>query len=481
MVTSAVILLFFLIVITYEIFSYKDFLKERVEGIGEIVARNISPALSFHDDEESLRVLSSLRGEEYITQITLYYADSTLAGAYPDKTDPIAIPMKKKGWIFKDPDSILYSLPVTDDFKTKTGHIVLNVSLSPLLTKLFLMTLVMGLSSLVLIVSGLMFLSKRTDKIVAPLKGLISTMAEVTKKKDYSHRLSGQDEGSNIEEINSLIKEFDLLLETVQKSENELRHINSNLELLVSQRTSELDLERQKTIQSARIASLGVMSAGIAHEINNPLAAIKISAHIISDQAKKENMDKELVRKMSLDINSLIERISKIIKGLRTFSRDSSKDPMDVIDIHAAIEDALIFCRKRYENGGVKLEMKVEPGVWFIQCHLNQISQVILNLLNNAYDALESQEEKWVRIESVPADADKLILSISDSGPGIPQETQKKLFDPFFTTKGVGKGMGIGLSISVGIMEAHKGKIFYDSYSSNTRFMLELPLAKVKA
>jgi C4-dicarboxylate-specific signal transduction histidine kinase len=171
-------------------------------------------------------------------------------------------------------------------------------------------------------------------------------------------------------------------------------------------------------------------------------------------------------------------RIVKIISGLRTFSRDAKNDPMTIVGLKDIVTETLDYCQERFKNKGVDLSVSKIPEVQ-LECRPAQISQVILNLLNNSFDAVESQKDKSIGINLVSQN-DKLEIQVWDSGTRISESILTKLMQPFFTTKQVGKGTGLGLSISKGIAEDHQGSLTYDRNSLKTQFILSVPLRQIK-
>lgn len=245
------------------------------------------------------------------------------------------------------------------------------------------------------------------------------------------------------------------------------RLIGTNWDI-TEQRKSEI-----KLIESSKFATLGEMAAGIAHEINNPLTIIKGKADQISLSISKNNLDLEKL-KIEIDkISSTAQRIAKIINGLRSFSRDSSNEPFANTELAKVIEDSVSMCFEKFKSRGVKFMHSV-PLSLMVECRPIQLSQVILNLLNNAFDAALSQSDKWIHLD-VTEHNDLVKITVTDCGQGIPEASAKKLMMPFFTTKDIGKGTGLGLSISKGIIDDHKGRLYYDHLSANTRFVIELP------
>ena len=230
-----------------------------------------------------------------------------------------------------------------------------------------------------------------------------------------------------------------------------------------------------KMINSAKLASLGEMASGIAHEINNPLAIIQGKSFTIRRMIEKNNLDVEKLKINLEKIENTTERISKIVRGLKTFSRNNNdKESMKEVSLHKILNDCLDLCSEKFKSN--LFDLRVDLGVDVnIDCREIEISQVIINLLGNAFDASKDNSEKWICLKSdVVGNFCK--ISVTDSGGGISLELLEKIMQPFFTTKEVGKGTGLGLSISKGIIESHKGQLYYDKDSKNTRFVVEIPI-----
>lgn len=247
-------------------------------------------------------------------------------------------------------------------------------------------------------------------------------------------------------------------------------------EELVEQRTKELDQSRMQLMESSKMASLGEMASGMAHEINNPLTIIqgklKVIQFILGDL---KIQDRQLFDELG-KIKLTTERIEKIVRGLRNFSRTAINDPFELADLKDIVNETLDLCAQKIKAEGIDLRIAEIPQVT-ISCRATQISQVLVNLLNNARDAIQELDEKWIEI-SFKTDEKNIIITTTDSGKGIAPDILEKIMDPFFTTKPVGKGTGLGLSISREIISNHKGKLWVDKTSSNTTFVIELPLMK---
>ncbi len=235
-----------------------------------------------------------------------------------------------------------------------------------------------------------------------------------------------------------------------------------------------IEAQRVRLVTAEKMTSLGVMAAGVAHEINNPLAIIAGGVEQIQNALKSESPDKSRITKLVTVIERTIQRISQIVDGLQFFARDGSKDAYAEIPVVQILEQTLAFCQERLKNHGIRLELLPIAEELKLWCQPTQVSQILLNLLNNAHDAILPLEEKWVRIQFLDRE-DHLELIVEDSGQGIPEAIAGKIFEPFFTTKDIGKGTGLGLSISKGIVDSHRGKMVLDRSSKNTRFVVSLP------
>lgn len=241
----------------------------------------------------------------------------------------------------------------------------------------------------------------------------------------------------------------------------------------------QLQDQQLKVLNNAKLASLGEMAGGIAHEINNPLAIINGFSERLISLIDENILDEDKLRTCAERIHKTVQRISSIVISLKKFSRDASQDPLEKINIGTVISDSLEFSKERIEKKGIKVIIEKENSDELIFTKPVELSQVIINLLNNAHDEITQKDfdEKWIKIET--RKTGKFVdLVITDSGKGIPKPLANKIMQPFFTTKGVGKGTGLGLSISKSIIEKHHGRFFIDFESTNTSFVVRLPNAK---
>jgi PAS domain S-box-containing protein len=242
---------------------------------------------------------------------------------------------------------------------------------------------------------------------------------------------------------------------------------------------AQIEANKIQLVASARLSALGMMAGGVAHEINNPLGIIHALASDLRDMVKEEgSVPPEVVARNSARIRETADRIARIVKSLRQISREGSRDKFNLTHVGNVVEATLAICRERFRANSVKLLLPQAIPELSVSCREVQIEQILLNLLQNAFDAVAEQSgERWVRLD-VHSKDDSAVLSVTDSGPGIPEQLRPHLMEPFFTTKPVGKGTGLGLSLSKTIAEEHGGRLEYSEDQGHTRFSLILPLAR---
>lgn len=291
------------------------------------------------------------------------------------------------------------------------------------------------------------------------------------------------------------------------KSYREIENLNTNLEKLVEKRTEELKYKNNELLQtnqelkdtqlqlirSEKMASLGHLVAGVAHEINTPLGSINSNTNMFISGFEKlrkkldENNESatdiiktaNILENLSKINKSACERITKIVKSLRNFAR-LDEEELKTVDLHEGLDSTLSLithlCHDRIEI------VKKYGEIPLLNCYASQLNQVFMNILVNSTQAIQGRGK--ITIETGYSDGE-IHIAFKDTGIGIPEENLNKIFDPGFTTKGVGVGTGLGLSISYKIVEEHKGRIDVKSkVGTGTTFTLHLPvenkLANVK-
>lgn len=223
-------------------------------------------------------------------------------------------------------------------------------------------------------------------------------------------------------------------------------------------------MERAKAIQNAKLASLGELAAGIAHEINNPLAIIYGSTELLMNYV---NDPVKLGAKVD-SIKRSCERIAKIVAGLKKFSRSGEKSVLTVHSLEKVVSESLVLTESKAKRANTVLTFECGSDAE-VECDEIEIEQVLVNLINNAIDATEEVTNRWVRI-SIFEEGPFVVLQVRDSGMGIPENIRDRLFEPFVTGKRSGKGTGLGLSIAKGILDEHGATITLLSDEPETCF-----------
>jgi signal transduction histidine kinase len=288
-------------------------------------------------------------------------------------------------------------------------------------------------------------------------------------------------------------KEIDRINEELQENNEELSVSLENVKKM-----------QQQLVQSEKMASLGVLSAGIAHEINNPINFVYAGINSLRqdfedidcvlaeinninpdaenikeqlaklEEVKKENYFNEAYQAIPEIINDIkigADRTAKIVKGLRSFSR-SDKGEKQHVNVHDELDTALLLLRNKYKKH-IEIIKQYADEMPEIECFAGQVNQVFLNIISNAIDSIYEKGTIWI---STFLEKDSVKIIVKDSGCGMDELTMGKIFDPFFTTKKVGEGTGLGLSISYGIVKDHKGELKVTSeLNKGSEFTVTLP------
>ncbi len=253
----------------------------------------------------------------------------------------------------------------------------------------------------------------------------------------------------------------------------ELKAFSSQLEERVKKAATELQQTQEQLIRSEKLATLGQLSAGIAHEIRNPLTSIKILIHsLVDEEATPASKEKDLAI-----IESEIERVNKIIRQFLDFARPRPP-ALQKLDLHKLLEETFHLVAYELEGQGITLEKKYMENSPYVAVDAEQMKQVFLNIILNAIQAMPRGGKLTVSTfwESFATLTKELVVSFRDSGEGIPSAIREKIFEPFFSTKE--EGLGLGLPIVQRIIEEHKGKIKVESYpQKGTTFFIYLPIS----
>ena len=273
----------------------------------------------------------------------------------------------------------------------------------------------------------------------------------------------------------SILLLWGIAFRVLQKNSAKLGEKNISLTTKIIETEEKLNLERAKNIQSEKLQMLGEMASGVAHEIKNPLSMIAMLAEKLQRLKMQESDVGEKVVEFAKKIAKSVSRIDKIVVSLQKFSRNASNDPLVLTSVNEIFEDTLELCHEKLVNSGITFRLVPVSADLKVSCRPVEMSQVLLNLLLNARDAIEPLSDKWIELAAEKVD-DRIVIRVTDSGAGIPEKIAKNIFNPFYTTKPPGKGTGLGLSISKSIIESHGGGFEINRLCKNTQFVVKIPL-----
>ncbi|WP_432737673.1 ATP-binding protein [Maridesulfovibrio sp. FT414] len=238
-------------------------------------------------------------------------------------------------------------------------------------------------------------------------------------------------------------------------------------------------------VQAAKMKSLGEMSAGVAHEVNQPLNAIKMGSEFLALMAERgKDVPATQLQEVAREVSTQVDRAAEIISALRAFGRKSGFKT-DRVDINSPIRSVLTLVTRQFELLNITFEMDLTDGMPHIVAQDNRLQQVFFNLVNNAKDAIAEkrdssgvESEEFIRISTYQK-GDNIVIRVADTGAGITGEVRNKMFEPFFSTKEVGYGMGLGLAITYGIVRDYKGIIEIESEpGKGAAFIIAFPSVK---
>jgi len=286
------------------------------------------------------------------------------------------------------------------------------------------------------------------------------------------------------DEFGKLASSFNAMTDALRNSREELRESARTLEQKVEKRTKELHRAQAETMRGEKLASVGLLASGVAHELNNPLTGILTFSHLLREKMSDKSPDAE---DMDLVIRET-KRCAAIIKRLLDFAREKQPEKK-FTDLNQIITDTVRIVEQPAHLRDIEIVLDLDRSLPPIWIDADQIKQVIMNMVVNAQHAVEEKGNITLRTRraldprvSAAAAKPMVAISIIDTGCGIPEKNLKRIFDPFFTSKDVGRGTGLGLSVSHGIVEAHGGFIEVESrVGEGSTFRIFLPLTPPSA
>ncbi len=317
----------------------------------------------------------------------------------------------------------------------------------------------------VLVVLGITYFITRS--MIHPLEEMVKASNRIA-AGDLDHAVNIR----SSDEIGILANSFNEMLASIKTMKVELEEWGRTLEEKVNKRTEELVAVQTQMAQSEKLASIGRLAAGVAHEINNPLAGI-----LTFSMLALEDCDDDHPLKQSLEvIVKQTLRCRETVKGLLDFARQSSATP-SITEVNSVVDKTLLLLENQTIFQNIRTVRNFAPDLPHVLIDAGQLQQVVINIVINAVDAMEENGVLTIETSMVPRTRE-ILIRISDTGKGIPDDILPLIFEPFFTTKKVGKGTGLGLAIVHGIVTRAGGKIEVASSPKGATFTVRLPIAQ---
>lgn len=314
------------------------------------------------------------------------------------------------------------------------------------------------------------------DRTLTTPVRLLAAHATRMARGDYGKALVHETQ----DEIGELFAAIEFLRSSFLGQKQALEELNRSLDSKVDERTAELSraVRELKAAQDAlvrteRLASVGGLAGGVAHEINNPTGVILTRAGFLLRIAKEEKFSDDVIDDLTA-IHKQAERIARITASLLSFSRQQPVQKGKVT-IDEVVSEAMNLVESNLRATDVRVVRDIQTDLPAIFGDKGRLEQVLVNLMKNAVDAM-SAKGGVLTVRALRIGEKKVAVSVVDTGPGIPDDVRAKIFEPFFTTKEVGKGTGLGLSIAYGIVSEHGGELSVSSSPQGTEFVMLLPI-----
>ncbi len=339
------------------------------------------------------------------------------------------------------------------------------------------------LLTFMVVITAIIIMTAFVRIITRPIESLVNVTDQISKGDlDRTVDISRHDE------IGLLAESFNRMIVSLKHSQEEIEEYNRTLEEKIIERTRELEDAQQQLVQSEKLAGIGQLAAGVAHELNNPLGGILGYAQFTLEKMEKKDIEtldeKDYVsfKRYIKDIETQSKRCKAIVQNLLKFSRSSNKIEFQDTDINQVLRETLTFVEHQFVMKQMTLRKEFDTTIPIIQGNPGQLQQVFTNMLINGLHASAAGSEVVVSTRFLPPLGEfpgTIEIDFADNGVGISEQNMKKIFEPFFTTKEVGTGTGLGLSVSYGIIKDHNGEIKVKSIlNKGTTFTVIIPLEK---
>ena len=372
---------------------------------------------------------------------------------------------------------------VSGDRGEKIGYVRIAISAEQTKAKIGETQQMIVYFTLLLVMLGILLSVTLVKMIASPINTLVDATERLA-SGDLSQRVHVQTDA----ELERLALAFNTMCDSLEKTQKELEEHNQTLEEKVRERTQKLEEVQKQVIQSEKMAAVGQLAAGVAHELNNPLGGILGYAQFALEKVadgKLGEKDTQAFQRYLSDIELQARRCKMIVKNLLKFSRSSDKLEFDLVDVNSALEETFVFTSHQLGMKDIHLSVNLQPQLPQVLGNVNLLQQVFTNILINSMQSMPNGGDLKVTTTFNPPVgefAGAVEIAFSDTGVGIPEENRNKIFEPFFTTKKVGEGTGLGLSVSYGIIRDHGGDIKLESsVGSGSTFTVVLPIVRETA
>lgn len=455
------------VVILLEHRSLRSDLQARLLGASEILGASCLAPIVFEDYKALQDAVNAIEADRTVISAAVYNPEGDVLAKYL-RGPQVAIPPfdSRLHRVVVDEGRITVTHPIRLDSEA-VGYLIILGDLTVIYARLGDYSFVIFV--VLLIATAISFiLSSQLGGLVSRPIGYVAELAKiVTKSNDYSLRVVRYTN----DETGDLIDSINAMLQQIQERDRELLESKRDLEDRVEERTQALKNSQEQLRHSERVASIGTLAAGIAHEINNPLNSILMTAQY----SLREKGISDNARRNFETIAAEARRCGKIIKSVLKFAR-SERTEKHLGDLNEVIEFSVHLASTYKHSSNLTIRPQLEPELPKIPFNATELQQVLINLIQNAIDACG--ENGVIDIISLRRSG-VVQITVKDNGPGIPREHLSRIFDPFFSTKLNSGGTGLGLSIVHGIIADHDGSIRVEStVGQGTSFIIELPVAE---
>jgi signal transduction histidine kinase len=431
--------------------SQEIMLKERLSFLSSTVAS----AIMFNDITTSQDILSTLRKDADVRYAKIYNTDSNVFSEYSRSNEIESTGFDSSNKEIDYVDNIIYlRTPIIYDgeylgFVTMSADTYYSGYGKRLDFYLAVVAVIIGSLSLALLLNW--FVQRRLRQ---PINNLIELVKYVSSQKKYDRQLVVPHD----KDFSKLFIGLNEMLDTLHQHEKKREEASAQI------------------IQSSKLATLGEMATGVAHELNQPLQVIRLAVANASRRIANGNPDLELVSEKLNRIDSQAQRASAIIDHMRIFGREA-KEELQYIDPRTAITNSLDLMGEQLRLKNIEVTTELAQESSLVLGHMILIEQVMLNLLTNARDAIDKNAGQRKITLRVYEDTEGVYITSADTGGGIPEDVLPRIFEPFYTTKDVNQGTGLGLSVAYGIVRDMHGSIVAENVENGAQFTITLPFA----